>query len=218
MTDLKKNLATVHKRLRQACERVGRDPAEVTLIAVSKYSTVGEALALRDLGVEDFGENRLPGALEKAAALSPARTHFIGHLQTNKVTRVVGAFCAIHSLDRESLLEALVRQAGSLGIVQPVFVQVNVSGEGSKGGIPPERVPDFVTRVRAESSLELKGLMTMAPIKEDPEQTRPVFRTLAELARHNEVEGLSMGMSQDFEVAVEEGATHVRIGSVLFGS
>ncbi len=216
MSDLAANLTAVQKTIGEACARAGREASEVTLIAVSKYTSLDNALALRDLGVADFGENRLPGALEKQEALAPARVHFIGSLQTNKVNKIVGAFASLHSLDRPALLEAVAKRAEALEIVMPCFVQVNVSGEGSKSGLPPEELGPFLDQVRATPAIRLEGLMTMAPRSDNESLLREVFSACAQLGRAHGVTGLSMGMSGDYQLAIEEGATHVRVGSRLF--
>jgi len=204
---LRDNLEAVRGRIRAACARVGRDPAGVTLVVVTKAAP-GELISrLADVGVTDLGENRAVEGLRRIGSLTGFRRHMIGHVQTNKVTKMLRWADVLHSVDRAALLDEL----GKAQRKPPVFVQVNVSGEATKGGFRPEETPDAVAHARR--SHEVLGLMTMAPQGGD---ARACFRGLRELAGRCGVEGLSMGMSQDFEPAVEEGATVVRIGSAIF--
>lgn len=223
---LDSRLRDVERRLAAACERSGRRREDVTVIAVTKYVSARAAAAAVRAGVRHIGENRWPDAKSKWEALKgQAVFHYIGSLQTNKVKDVVGRFDYIHSLDRLSLAEAIHRKAQALGIEVPCLIQVNVSGEESKHGLAPEQVSDFVRQLRPLSAVKPIGLMTMAPYVEDPERTRPVFRGLREIRdelnraalTEAPLRELSMGMSNDFEVAVEEGATWVRLGTVLVG-
>ncbi|MDZ4132198.1 MAG: YggS family pyridoxal phosphate-dependent enzyme [Dethiobacteria bacterium] len=209
-------------QIAEASLRSGREPGAVKLIAVSK--TVGVEMVRRAaaLGIEDFGENRAQDAAEKVAAMPGLRWHFIGHLQSNKVKEVLPAYILIHSLDRLSLAEALQVQAKKVGSPAEVLIQINVSGEQSKFGLAPGDLPAFLEKISVFDQVRVKGLMTMAPYLEDPEETRSYFRQLRLLRDANQKEGLalselSMGMTNDFVVAVEEGATMVRIGSALFG-
>jgi PLP dependent protein len=209
-------------KIAEAALRSGRDPGAVKLIAVTK--TVGIEMVRRAaaLGIEDFGENRVQDAAEKVTAMPGLRWHFIGHLQSNKVKEVLPAYVLIHSLDRLSLAEALQDQAKKGGRHAEVLIQVNVSGEQSKFGLAPDELPVFLEKISVLDQVKVKGLMTMAPYLEDPEETRSYFRQLRLLRDANQKEGLalselSMGMTNDFVVAVEEGATMVRIGSALFG-
>lgn len=223
---LDSRMRDVERRLAEACSRSGRRREDVTVIAVTKYVTADTAEAVVSAGFRHIGENRWPDAKEKWERLQGrAVFHYIGSLQTNKVKDVVGRFGTIHSLDRLSLAEAIHKKAVSLGIRVPCLIQVNVSGEDSKHGLAPEAVPDFIRELKPLTGIKPAGLMTMAPFEEDPERTRPVFRGLRELRDELNRSGiaasplaeLSMGMSNDFEVAVEEGATWVRIGTVLVG-
>lgn len=226
---LESNLASVRKRIEAACERAGRDAAEVTLMAVTKNRPSSAVDALFDLGVADIGENRVQEAEAKAAhAARPVRWHMIGNLQKNKAGKAVPLFHSLHSLDSLSLLDALQRRIDGgarppVPLPFPVFVQVNVSGEASKSGLPPEKLRDFLREARTREAFRIAGLMSMPPWSESPESSRPFHRSLASLAREAadagalpSPPGLSMGMSDDFEVAVEEGATVVRVGSALF--
>jgi pyridoxal phosphate enzyme (YggS family) len=204
---LRDNLEGVRSRIAQACARAKRDPASVTLIVVTK-TVPGELIQrLPEFGVTDIGENRAAEALERVGALRGMRRHLIGHLQTNKAAKALQWADVIHSVDRPSLLQDLAKRQQKV----PIFVQVNVSGEASKGGYAPEELGAAVAE--ASRSMELRGLMTMAPEGSD---ARPHFRRLKQLAEAYGLAGLSMGMSQDFEAGVEEGATHVRVGTAIF--
>ncbi|MDT3426488.1 pyridoxal phosphate enzyme (YggS family) [Paenibacillus forsythiae] len=222
---LQERIAEVSRRIEHACLRSGRDSRDVHTIAVTKYVSVEATSAVLASGLVNIGENRWQVAESKWKALGSRGTwHFIGHLQTNKVKDVIGKFQYIHSLDRLSLAKELQRKAEASGLYVNVFVQVNVSGEESKYGLHPDKVPDFLREITGLDRLKIVGLMTMAP-HEDPELTRPVFRGLRELRDKLNGMGLtpepmtelSMGMSNDFEVAIEEGATWVRLGTVLVG-
>ncbi|MDF2718914.1 MAG: alanine racemase domain protein [Paenibacillus sp.] len=216
----------VETRIAQACMRCGRKREDVNVIAVTKYVSMETAREAVECGLQHVGENRWQDAQAKWEAIGPdAVWHFIGHLQSNKVKDVVGKFAYIHSLDRPSLAKELDRHAAKLGITVDCFIQVNVSGEQTKYGLPPEQLIPFAEQLAAYPHIRIAGLMTMAPYEAEAEATRPVFRGLRELRdRLNEsgtlgysVEHLSMGMSGDFEVAIEEGATWVRLGTVLVG-
>jgi pyridoxal phosphate enzyme (YggS family) len=218
----------VEKRILAACARSGRDRSEIEVIAVTKYVSLERTVETVQAGFTHIGENRWQDAKDKWDALQGMENvawHFIGHLQTNKVKDVLGRFKMIHSLDRWSLAEELQKKAKKLGIVIPCFVQLNVSGEETKYGMSPLELPGFLERLRECDAIEAVGLMTMAPYEDDPELTRPVFRELRKLrdgANRLGVYGkplphLSMGMSGDFEIAIEEGATWIRLGSVLVG-
>ncbi len=207
LSRLRSNLDGVRSRIAAACARARRDPSGVTLIVVTKSVPAELIPRLAELGVRDVGENRPVEALERIGGLSGFRRHMIGHLQTNKIGKALAWADVVHSVDRPSLLSALAKQPRKV----PVFVQVNVSGEASKGGYGPEDVEGAVAEARR--SLEVLGLMTMAPEGAD---ARPHFRRLRELAARVGLPGLSMGMSQDFEAGVEEGATHVRVGTAIF--
>jgi pyridoxal phosphate enzyme (YggS family) len=212
----------VRARVEAAAVRSGRRPDEVTIVAVSKTFPADVVAAAVAAGVTDLGENRAQELKEKVAAVHGARWHFVGHLQTNKVRLVVGNATLVHSVDRFGLAEAMARRARSLGITQHVLVEVNVSGETTKQGTTPARAAALAEEVHALDGVRVKGLMTMAPLVDDPEATRPYFAELAELGAvvARRVPGaveLSMGMTRDFEVAVEEGATIVRVGEAIFG-
>lgn len=233
-SNLENRMQQVEERIKRACERSGRIREDVQIIAVTKYVSLDTTIDALEHGLRHLGENRWQDAQAKWEAISgneqPAAEgqpvwHFIGSLQTNKVKDVIGKFTYIHSLDRLSLAQAIDKRASQLGIIVPCFIQVNVSGEDSKHGIDPEQLFSFVEQLQQFQSLQPIGLMTMAPYEAEPEQTRFVFRALRALRDElqnrspetNSITHLSMGMSNDFEVAIEEGATWIRLGTVLVG-
>jgi len=225
-SSLQLRIQQVQERIEAACARSGRDPHSVRTIAVTKYVSLEATGEVLSSGLEHIGENRWQDASDKWAALGSQGTwHFIGHLQTNKVKEVVGRFAYIHSLDRLSLAKEIDKKAAALGIQVPCFLQVNISGEETKYGLAPEELLPFAKELVGMQNIRIDGLMTMAPYDAQPEAARPVFRGLREWrerlnesgALGYEVKELSMGMSGDFEVAVEEGATWLRLGSVLVG-
>ena len=213
----------VRARIAGACRRCGRPPERVRLIGVTKGRTAAQVDALLAAGVTEIGENYLQEAQEKRAALAAqhptARWHLIGHLQRNKARAAVAAFETIHSVDSEALAVVLDRHAGLQHHPLDVLIQINVSGATTKSGVPPQAAPALVTAVRRLPHLRLLGFMTMAPAVAKPDEARPSFRQLRQLrdAIDPTLTELSMGMSDDFEVAIEEGATMVRIGRALFG-
>ena len=214
----------VRRQVADAADACGRDPSDVTIVAVTKTVGVEEVTAALAAGVRDFGENRVQEFLGKHGLFPEARWHFIGTLQTNKVKDVVGKAHLIHSVDSMRLLSHIERRATERGVVQPVLLQVNISGEQAKHGLTVADLPDAIREASQMDSVEVRGLMTMAPLAR-AEDVRWVFRELREardslratLPDRVELEHLSMGMSGDFRVAVEEGATIVRIGRALFG-
>ena len=217
---------SVEEKVIQACKRAGRDPSEVTLIAVSKTKPISMIEELLPLGVRDFGENKVQELTEKAEILSPEiRWHMIGHLQRNKVKYVVDKACLIHSVDSLRLAEEISKEAGKKNRTASVLLEVNVAGEESKFGIAPEEALPLAKEIAGLPHIQIKGLMTIAPYTEDPENNRNFFRDLRKLsvdiAQENidnvTMNVLSMGMTGDYEVAIEEGATHVRVGTGIFG-
>lgn len=223
--DIALNLKQVRARMEAACARAARPPASVTLVAVTKTVAAPVIEQLLQQGVRDIAENRQQAAAEKLPLLREAlaqyrpRLHFIGPLQRNKVKRVVQDFDCIHSVESLKLAEEISKRATEAGRMLDIFVEVNVSGEAQKSGFAADELAAALPRIRAMAGLRLIGLMTMAPLLDDPQSARPHFRELAALSRELCLEGergLSMGMSGDYEVAIEEGATHVRIGSALF--
>lgn len=223
---LQERINQVEARIQQACERSGRAREEVHTIAVTKYVSTAMTQAVLQHGLLHIGENRWQHAEEKWEQLGNQGVwHFIGHLQTNKVKDVIGKFAYIHSLDRLSLAQELDKKARALDLSVQCFVQVNVSGEESKQGLSPEQLKPFLQTMAEYPNLDIVGLMTMAPFEYEAEQTRPVFRGLRTLRDElnqaaitkDPIRHLSMGMSNDFEVAIEEGATWIRLGSILVG-
>lgn len=219
------NLTRLRERIAVVARRAGRNPGEITLVAVTKTVAIERIREAFDCGAKDLGENRVQEFLNKYQQLpSEIKWHFIGHLQTNKVNKIIGKADLIHSLDRWALAEELHKAAINAGQVARVLVQVNVAGENSKYGLAPTETVDFVATAVSLAGLSVQGLMTIAPWTVNPEEVRPVFRQLKEIARSVEerVPGskmhyLSMGMSGDWEVAVEEGANILRIGTSIFG-
>lgn len=226
-----RNLESIRCRIEAACRRAGRDPREVTLIAVTKTVPATEVLTAYRYGVRHFGENRVEEALPKIAefqrmlsAGEPAPIwHMIGHLQRRKVRDAMPAFDIVHSVDTVRLAMEMSKRLEPLGKEMPILLEVNISGEASKYGFAPADVPAAVEEILRLPRLSIRGLMTMAPIVARPEDARPYFVRLRELrdelaARYPEAQWseLSMGMSDDFEPAVEEGATMVRIGRAIF--
>jgi len=222
-----RNLASLRARIEAACKRAGRDPAGVTLIAVTKYHGVEVMEAVAAAGLQDIGENRLQVAEPKLMALkAKVRRHFIGPLQTNKTKRVLELFDIIHSLDRLALADVIDKRAVQAGrATVGCFVEVNTSGEASKSGLAPSQLIETLEEIRQKyHRIELLGLMTMAAQTEDAGRVRASFQRLRELRDEAVANGkmtpafggLSMGMSGDFEIAIEEGATHIRIGTALY--
>jgi pyridoxal phosphate enzyme (YggS family) len=224
---LKARLDDVRARLVHAAGRARRDPATIRLVAVSKTFGVDAIREIAGSGQLDFGENRIQEALPKIDATRdlPLRWHLIGHLQSNKARKAVDQFAVIHSIDSVTLLERVNRAAGEAGRTVDVLIQVDLAGEATKHGLPAGDVPAAVESALACESARLVGLMLLPPWHDDPETTRPYFARLRSLRDDLVARGtpaaalreLSMGMSHDFEVAIEEGATIVRVGTAIFG-
>lgn len=221
---LAERIQKVQQRIEQAAQRAGRNAGEITLIAVSKTvdrATVDEAYAL---GLRHFGENRVQDALSKFATPLPpdATLHLIGQLQTNKVNQALRVFSTVHSVDRPSLIAELDRRAGLNERPIDVLLQVNIAGEEQKAGADPLDAQSLAEQITASANLNLRGLMTMAPLVSETDEARPTFRGLRELrdslaSRLSiDLPWLSMGMTNDFEIAIEEGATHIRVGRAIF--
>ncbi len=208
------NLARVQERIRAACSRAGGDPAAVKLVAVSKGQPIEAVLLAFAAGQTAFGENYAQQLHEKADALPEAEWHFIGALQTNKVRIVVGHAALVHTCDRVALAKELSKRAFLKSITQRVLLEVNVGRESQKGGALPEQVDLLYAEVKELEALRCEGLMCIPPADQDP---RPHFRALRELRDRLGLRELSMGMSADFEAAIEEGSTIVRIGTAIFG-
>lgn len=220
------NLIKIRERMDRAARDAGRDPSEVRLVAVSKTKPAAAIAEAFGCGQSIFGENYVQELVAKQAELSAEICwHFIGNLQSNKVRQIAGLVEMIHSVDRLSLAKEIDRQWGALGRSCDILIQVNISSEPTKGGTSSQELLDLVAEVAALPHLRVRGLMTMPPFFDDPEAARPFFKALRELSRQVEAAGiagvemreLSMGMSGDFEAAIGEGATLVRVGSALFG-
>jgi len=226
---LRRNLADVRGRLAAAATRAGRDPGEVTLVAVSKTHAPEAVRSAYAAGQRVFGENYGQELRDKAAALADLadlQWHFIGPLQRNKAKYVVGTAAMVQSVDSVELMDELHRRAEARGVDLPCLVEVNIAGEASKSGLPPDDVAAVLDAFAARPRLRCLGLMTMPPFVDDPQESRPHFRRLRALRDQLavrprpgvELRHLSMGMTQDFEVAIEEGATVVRVGTAIFGA
>ena len=224
---LKDNLKTVEEHVQEACKRAGRSREEVTLIAVSKTKPVEMLQEIYGEGVRDFGENKVQELCDKIEQLpSDIRWHMIGHLQRNKVKYIVGKVALIHSVDTYRLAEEINIQAKKRGIIVPILVEVNIAGEKTKFGTTAEDAMLLVEEISKLENVRIKGLMTIAPFVENPEDNRLYFRKIKQLSvditnkniDNLSMEILSMGMTGDYEVAIEEGATMVRVGTGIFGA
>ena len=215
---IEQNVRYVERSIAGACERAGRSPDEVTLIAVTKTIGIPAIEAAFNAGIRNFGENRVQEAqpkIEQLASLRPSLIwHMVGHLQTNKAKTAMDIFDIIHSVDSLRLAETLSQHSQSK---LPVLIEVNVSGEATKSGFLLPEVDEAVKRIGRLPNIEVEGLMTIAPWGSDAEEVRPIFRRLRQLGDALGLRHLSMGMTDDFEVAIEEGATLVRIGRAIFG-
>ena len=227
MNTIRDHLTEVRENIRKACERAGRSPEEVTLIAVSKTKPLFMLEEAYEAGARDFGENKVQEILEKAPKMpEDARFHMIGHLQRNKVKQVLPHAVLIHSVDSLRLAEQIDQEAEKLGITANILLEVNVAKEESKFGMMPEEVPELTEQIAALPHLRIQGLMTIAPFVDDPEKNRPVFQKLYQLSvdiKKKNIDNvnmgvLSMGMTGDYQVAVEEGSTMIRVGTGIFGA
>ena len=216
--DIARNIAEVRERIAHAAARAGRSSDEITIIAVTKYVDDSAIQQAVEAGIKHFGENRVQETQRKILRLPGSGLcptwHMIGHLQRNKVQTALKIFDIIHSVDSIRLAQSISAQAER---ILPVLLQVNVAGERTKGGFQRDELSEAVAEISKMPNLSLKGLMTIAPLVDDPEEVRPVFKELRELRTSFGMEHLSMGMSNDFEIAVEEGATMVRLGRIIFG-
>ena len=226
MNTIRDHLNEVRENIQKACEKAGRSPQEVTLIAVSKTKPLFMLEEAYEAGARDFGENKVQEILEKHPKMpEDARFHMIGHLQRNKVKQVLPHAVLIHSVDSYRLAEQISQEAGKLGITAKILLEVNVAKEESKFGMMPEDVEEMAGQIAALPHLQIEGLMTIAPFVDDPEKNRPVFRKLYQLSvdiKKKNIDNvnmgvLSMGMTGDYQVAVQEGSTMVRVGTGIFG-
>ncbi len=232
---IEENIKSVTQRIARCCEKYGRAPEDVKLICVTKASSASEIEEALSSGIIcSIGENRVQDAIAKHAIIgNRAEWHLIGHLQTNKAKDAVSIFSLIHSVDSARLAEAIDKEAGKIGKAQDILIQVNMSGEASKFGIEPAETESFIKAIGLYPNIKIKGLMTIAPEVDDPETIRPHFKALRELrdeivlrlpsaprndgSKNLDLRILSMGMTDDFEVAIEEGSNMVRIGRAIFG-
>ncbi len=223
---IKDNLADVEKRIQAACDRAGRDRKEVTLIAVSKTKPVSMIEEVMEMGIVDFGENKVQELCEKEGIIkTPLNWHMIGHLQRNKVKNIVDKVCLIHSVDSLRLAEQISEEAQKKNTTTNILIEVNIANEDTKFGISKEDTLPLILEISKLPNIKIKGLMTIAPFVENPEDNRVHFSNLRNLLidikskniDNIDIDILSMGMTGDFEVAIEEGATMVRVGTGIFG-
>ena len=226
MSEIAANWQQVVQNIAAAAQRAGRDPEEIKLIAVTKTVDVDRIREALNAGAKHLGENRVQEALPKISSIgSGPLWHFIGRLQSNKAKDVLGRFDLIHSLDRESLAYELDRRAAHQDLIVDCLLEVNVASESTKAGLAPHELAEFCLNLRRYPRIRVQGLMTVAPLVHDPNEVRPIFQRLRSLAEqlrakgweHAPVSYLSMGMSNDYQVAIEEGAHFVRVGSAIFG-
>lgn len=224
---LQENYWTVKEKINEACKKAGRNPEEVTLIAVSKTKPLADIEEVMKTGCVDFGENKVQELCEKEEQVSkPVHWHLIGHLQTNKVKYIVEKAWLIHSVDSVKLASCIEKEAAKKDVIVPVLIQVNIAEEDTKFGLQKEDTMELIKEVSTYPHVRIKGLMTIAPFVDDPEDNRVHFRNLRQLfidikeesIDNVDMEILSMGMTGDYQVAVEEGATMVRVGTGIFGA
>jgi len=220
---IKENIERLRDEITDECARAGRNVSEITVVAASKYADAGGIREAYDAGLRDFGENRVQEALAKMESLpADINWHFIGHLQRNKATKVVGEFDIIHSVDSLRLAEKINQVGRDRELIQRVMLEINISGEESKFGLDSRNAEELAAGVSAMPNIELTGLMTIAPFTTDETVIRAVFRGLRELRDKlsgklgKPLPNLSMGMTNDWRIAIAEGATHLRIGSAIF--
>jgi len=232
MSKIVENLENVEKNIEKACERAGRERKEVTLIAVSKTKPIEDIKVAYDAGIRDFGENKVQEILDKYDKLpADINWHMIGHLQTNKVKYIIDKVCMIHSVDSLKLAEEISKRAVAAGVVMPVLIEINIGDEESKFGITFDTAVDFLSETVDLPGIKVKGFMCIAPYTENAEENRIYFKKLKQLyvdittknidnriVGIDDISILSMGMTGDYEVAVEEGATHIRVGTGIFGA
>lgn len=227
MADIKENLANVRKNIEDACKKVGRDVSEVTLITVSKTKPLSDLRIAYEEGSRDFGENKVQELVSKIDEMpSDVKWHLIGHLQRNKVKYIAGKVAMIHSVDSYRLAEEINVQAKKNSCVIPILIEINIAGEDTKFGIKPEEAEELIREISELENVKVSGLMTIAPNVANPEENRAYFKAMKDLfvdissknIDNVEMKVLSMGMSNDYTVAVEEGATMIRVGTGIFGA
>ena len=223
---IKNNIETVQNKINMACQKAGRTKNEAQLIAVSKTKPVSMLQEAYDAGIRDFGENKVQEILEKYDKLpSDIRWHMIGHLQRNKVKYIIDKVCLIHSVDSLRLAEEISKEAVKHNLTMPILIELNIAAEDSKFGLSALDCIDMISQISALPNIQIKGLMTVAPFVENAEENRQYFRTMKQLSVDIMTKNidnvcmdiLSMGMTGDYEIAIEEGATHVRVGTGIFG-
>ena len=224
---IRENLDIVERNIQAACDKAGRDRSEVTLVAVSKTKPVSDLMEAYDAGIRVFGENKVQELVEKMEKMpGDIHWHMIGHLQRNKVKYIVGKVELIHSVDNTELAEEINRRADKAGVVQDILIEVNIADEETKFGIAREKVRDFYVNISKLPYVNVRGVMCIAPYVVDPEQNRHYFADLRKIfvditnniVDNNRVDIMSMGMTGDYQVAIEEGATHIRVGTGIFGA
>jgi len=226
MNSISENISALNERIEKACARSGRNPGEIHVIAVAKTVGADSVLEATKAGIINIGENRVQELNSKFAVLGDiCKWHMIGHLQTNKVKQLIDKVDLIHSVDSIDLAQEINKKAASLGKVTKILMQVNISGEESKSGVKPERIFDFAFALSVLGNIKVLGLMTIAPLISDEMTVRPVFSELYKISvdmKHQNIDNvdmdfLSMGMSNDFEFAIEEGSNMIRVGTAIFG-
>ena len=224
---IRENLDIVERNIQAACDKAGRDRSEVTLVAVSKTKPVSDLMEAYDAGIRVFGENKVQELVEKMEKMpGDIHWHMIGHLQRNKVKYIVGKVDLIHSVDNTELAEEINRRADKAGVVQDILIEVNIADEETKFGIAREKVRDFYVNISKLPYVNVRGVMCIAPYVVDPEQNRHYFADLRKIfvditnniVDNNRVDIMSMGMTGDYQVAIEEGATLIRVGTGIFGA
>ena len=227
MADIKENLANVRKNIEESCKKVGRDVSEVTLITVSKTKPLSDLRIAYEEGSRDFGENKVQELVSKIDEMpSDVKWHLIGHLQRNKVKYIAGKVAMIHSVDSYRLAEEINLQAKKNSCVIPILIEINIAGEDTKFGIKPEEAEELIREISELENVKVSGLMTIAPNVANPEENRAYFKAMKDLfvdissknIDNVEMKVLSMGMTNDYTVAVEEGATMIRVGTGIFGA
>lgn len=223
---IKENVPRIRQRILKVCSKINRDPGKITIIAVSKGRVLEQIKEAIDAGINDIGENRVQEAIAKFNALRTMnyklRTHMVGHLQTNKVKDAVRIFDLIQSVDSLRLAEEIDKQADKINKIQDILIEIKTSPEESKFGLKADEAIEVITELTKFKNINIKGLMTIAPIADNPEKSRPYFRLLKELKdkinqlTNHQLTILSMGMTDDFEIAIEEGSNMVRLGRAIF--
>ncbi len=223
--EIRKNYLKILENIQKICEKIGRSPDEIKILGAAKKQSSEKVKIAFELGVKLIGENYVQEAEKKISELKdlPIEWHFIGRLQTNKVKKAIKLFSLIQTLDKKKLAQEIQKQAEKNNLIVPVFIEVNIGKEPTKGGVEPEKLEEFIEEIKDLNRIKIKGLMCLPPYEEDPEKVRPYFKKMREFFEKikpymdSEFKELSMGTSNDYCVAIEEGATIIRIGESLFG-